>query len=66
MTYGLNIFSNKGVTYEINDATDLQHQRNFISWKPDLNKTDSYVCWLLGLQFDSSNPNMTKVLNYFK
>tara|TARA_R110001592_G_scaffold282833_1_gene550638 strand:+ start:3566 stop:4564 length:999 start_codon:yes stop_codon:yes gene_type:complete len=66
MTYGLNIFSNKGVTYEINDATDLQHQRNFISWKPDLNKIDSYVCWLLGLQFDSSNPNMTKVLNYFK
>tara|TARA_R110000803_G_scaffold63613_3_gene124313 strand:- start:2357 stop:3355 length:999 start_codon:yes stop_codon:yes gene_type:complete len=66
MTYGLNIFSNKGVTYEINDATDLQHQRNFISWKPDLNKIDSYVCWLLGLQFDSSNPNMAKVLNYFK
>ena len=66
MTYGSNTFSNKGVTYEIKDITDIQYQRNFLLWKPNLDKIDSYICWLLGLQFNSSNPNMEKVLKYFK
>ena len=66
MTFGLNTFSNKNVTYEIGDLNNIEHQKNFLNWKPILSEVESYVCWILSLQFDRNNPNMKKVLNYFK
>ena len=66
MTYGLNTFSGKGVTYEINDIKDIEKQKAFIDWQPNENIIEEYVCWILSLQFDRRNPNMKKVLEYFK
>jgi hypothetical protein len=66
MTYGKNNFSNKGVTYEVNDVNDISFQRNFLNYKPDLDHIEQYLCYLLSLQFDSTNPNMKKVLRHFK
>lgn len=66
MTYGINTFSNKGITYEIDDLDNIEKQKNFLNWKADENRIEEYICWLLSLQFDRNNPNMKKVLEYFK
>lgn len=66
MTYGLNTFSGKGVTYEINDIKDIEKQKDFVNWQPNETTIEEYICWILSLQFDRRNPNMKKVLEYFK
>ena len=65
MTYGKNNFYGKGVTYEVSDINDYTFQRNFLFYEPDLNHVEDYLCHLLSLQFDSTNPNMKKVLKHF-
>jgi len=66
MTYGKNNFSSKGVTYEVKDVSDISFQRNFLNYKPDIDHVEKYLCYLLSIQFDSTNPNMKKVLKYLK
>ena len=66
MTYGKNNFYGKGVTYEVHDPSDSTYQRDFLRYEPNADHIEKYLCYLLSLQFDSTNPNMKKVLKHFK
>lgn len=66
MTYGKNNFYGKGVTYEVKDINDLKYQYSFLEYQPNKKDIENYLCYLLSLQFDSTEPNMKKALMYFR
>jgi hypothetical protein len=66
MTYGINYFSNKNVTYEVKNISDEKYQRDFLNFKPDINKIDRYITLLLNIQFNRSSFNINKIYNFFK
>ncbi len=65
MTYGINYFSNKGVTYEVT-SENIEEQRNFLNYKINESNINKYLTSLLNLQFNSGNPDIIKTLKYFE
>jgi hypothetical protein len=65
MTYGINYFSNKGVTYEVSNISDLEYQKKFLSFNPNANKVESYITMLLDLQLTRNNFTLNKVQSFF-
>jgi len=66
MTYGINNFYDKGVTYTIKNISDTDHQQKFLEYSPDLIKVKNYINFLLFKQFNKENPNISKALTYFQ
>ena len=66
MTYGINNFYDKGVTYTIKNINDTNYQQKFSEYSPDLNKVKNYINFLLSKQFNKENPNILKALTYFQ
>ena len=50
MTYGRGVFSNKEITLEITDLNDIETQLKFLTYTPDKNDIDTYLCYLLSRQ----------------
>lgn len=65
MTYGINNFYDKGVTYCIKDVNDIEYQKNFLDYTVDIESIDNYINYLLSLQFSKNNPDMNKANKYF-
>ena len=66
MTYGINNFYDKGVTYTIKNIEDINYQKDFLYYLPDKERCKNYINFLLSKQFKKDSPNMKKALKYFK
>jgi len=65
MAFGYNIFSNKGIVYEVNDIGDIKYQRGFLKFKPNGNLVDRYLRYLLSRQITVTSPEIEKVIPLF-
>jgi hypothetical protein len=61
MTYGINNFSNKGITYEIKDISDIKYQHNFFNFKPDYHEIEKYLSLILNVQYNRSTFDINKI-----
>lgn len=66
MTYGINNFYDKGVTYTVKNIKDIDYQKEFLNYSPNLEKCRNYINFLLSKQFNKENPNIQKALAYFQ
>lgn len=66
MTYGINNFYDKGVTYTVKNIKDIDHQKEFLNYSPNIEKCRNYINFLLSKQFNKENPNIQKALAYFQ
>jgi len=66
MTYGINNFYDKGVTYTIKDIKDINYQKDFLQYSPNRKQCKNYINFLLSKQFKKDNPDMKTAITYFK